>query len=573
MTITLRPYQVDAVDQSRKAWDDGAQVVMYQGPTGSGKTEVTAHIFGEHDGAWSLTAHRSELIGQLSLALAKRGVKHDLICSTATRRIIAALHVQTLGACYLVTGHRGRVSSVDTLIRAKGIESWAAQVSLWGADEGHHCCAAHKADGTICTDGSNKWGKSVALFPRTARGFLPTATPWRGDGKGLGRHADGLADVLIEGPTPRWLIEQGYLTDYDVVCPPSDMQILADVAASGDWSPKVLKEASQRSHITGDVVSSYRKFAWGKIGATFATDVETATLMAAAYRAAGVAAEVLTGETDPRLRASILARLERREIWQICVVDIISEGTDLPALEVITMARPTMSLSLYLQIFGRVLRTMYALGFDITTQLGRLAAIAAGSKPRALLIDHVGNFVRHQGGPDAPRVWTLDRRERRSKGASDAESLRVCTECFKPFKRVMTACPHCGAEIPPPAGRAGPEQVDGDLALLSPEVLAALRADLPESEAGYRERLMATGLPEVPLRANMRRHRERLDALAALRLEMAVWSGRLHAAGMSDREIHKAWFLHWGGTVFDALSLSRADAVALTARVKEDNDV
>jgi hypothetical protein len=70
----------------------------------------------------------------------------------------------------------------------------------------------------------------------------------------------------------------------------------------------------------------------------------------------------------------------------------------------------------------------------------------------------------------------------------------------------------------------------------------------------------------------MRRHRERLDALAALRLEMAVWSGRLHAAGISDREIHKAWWLAWGGTVFDALSLNRADAIALTARVKEAND-
>lgn len=417
----------------------------------------------------------------------------------------------------------------------------------------------------------NKWHKATQMFTHPhARGLLPTATPSRADGKGLGRHADGLADVLLSGPSPRWLIEEGWLCDYDVMCPTSDMEVLTDVAASGDWSPKALKEASQKSHIVGDVVGSYLDAARGRLGVTFATDVETATDMAAAYRAAGVPAEVLTGETDDRLRASILQRFERREVLQLCVVDIVSEGFDLPAIEVLSMARPTQSLGLYLQQFGRGLRPVFAPGYPIDTAEQRIAAQhASGKGRRVLLIDHVGNFVRHQGGPDAPRVWTLDRRERRSKGASDAESLRVCTECFKPFKRVMTACPHCGAEIPPPAGRAGPEQVDGDLALLSPEVLAALRADLPESEAGYRERLMATGLPEVPLRANMKRHRERLDALAALRLEMAVWSGRLHAAGMSDREIHKAFWLEFGVDTLSALASSRSDAVALRAKIME----
>jgi hypothetical protein len=111
--------------------------------------------------------------------------------------------------------------------------------------------------------------------------------------------------------------------------------------------------------------------------------------------------------------------------------------------------------------------------------------------------------------------------------------------------------------------------VDGDLALLSPEVLAALRADLPESEAGYRERLMASGLPEVPLRANMRRHRERLSALAELRTALAEWSGPLHASGLSDRELHKATYLTWGMSTLEMLALPRADAMAMAAKIRE----
>lgn len=558
MTITLRPYQSALVDDVRGAWQSGATTPLAHLATGGGKTAIIGHIIETHDGPSCLVAHRSELVSQLSQTLAAYGVEHDIIASDATRRIVAAVHVMRFGRCFLRVGSRCRVASVDTLIRRTGLESWAARVTLWVCDEGHHLVL------------DNKWHKAVSAFTHPhVRGLLPTATPSRADGKGLGRHADGLADVLLSGPSPRWLIEEGWLCDYDVMCPTSDMEVLTDVAASGDWSPKALKEASQKSHIVGDVVGSYLDAARGRLGVTFATDVETATQMAARYAAAGVPAEVLTGETDDRLRASILQRFERREVLQLCVVDIVSEGFDLPAIEVLSMARPTQSLGLYLQQFGRGLRPVFAPGYPLDTAEQRIAAQHASGKGRkVLLIDHVGNFVRHQGGPDAPRVWTLDRREKRRGSASDAESLRVCTECFKPFKRVMTACPHCGAEIPPPAGRAGPEQVDGDLALLSPEVLAALRADLPESVDRYRERLMATGLPEVPLRANMKRHRERLDALAALRLEMAVWSGRLHAAGMSDREINKSWWMEFKIDTISALALGRADAIALTERVK-----
>lgn len=551
----LRPYQTEATTKTNEAWEAGHRVVMYQGATGSGKTEVTAHIFGEHAGHWSLTAHRSELVGQLSLSLARRGVHHDLICASANRRIIAALHVQELGQCFVVPGHRGRVSSVDTLIRARGIEQWAAQVSLWGSDEGHHTCR------------DNKWGRMVDMFPETARGFLPTATPWRGDGKGLGRHADGYADILIQGPSPRWLIEQGYLTDYKVFCPQSDMAVLTDVAASGDWSPKVLKEASQRSHIVGDVVASYLTHAVGKIGATFTTDVETATQMAQAYRDAGVPAEVLTGETDPRLRANILHRLERREILQICVVDVVSEGTDIPALEVISVARPTMSLSLWLQIMGRVLRPFYAAGYDLATQFGRLAAIAASCKPVALVIDHVGNFLRHRGGPDAPREWSLDRRDKRASGPSDAMPLRVCLECLQPYPAYLSECEHCGAERPPPASRGSPAAVEGVLSELSPEVLAAIRAQLPEDEAAMRERLMAARLPDIPLRANLNRLGERRAALDELRAAMGRFGGPYRAAGRSDAEIQRAFWHVFDISVGEAAGLDRAKALALAERI------
>lgn len=562
MKIKMRPYQQKLRTDCDAAWAAGHKVVLAHLATGGGKTVILGDTIESHQGASCVIAHRSELVSQISLALAALEIAHDVIVPVATRAIISATHLAKYGRSFIREGARCKVASVDTLIRRENLKAWAASVTLWIVDEGHH----------VVLD--NKWHKAIELFTHpNCRGLLPTATPKRADRKGLGRSADGVADVMISGPTARWLIHEGFLTDYDVVCPPSDMKVLADVAASGDWSPKVLKEASKSSKIVGDVVASYQTHAPGRLGVTFTTDVETATDVAKAYNAAGIPAEVLTGETDARLRADVLKRFEARQILQLVVVDIVSEGFDLPAIEVLTMARPTASLATYLQQFGRGLRPVFARGFDLETREGRLSAQAASPKGRRLLlIDHVGNFIRFQGGPDAPREWSLEREQKRGRQENQIESNRICTSatCLRPFKRVLLKCPHCGTPIPPPAGRAGPEQVDGDVHLLDREVLDALREKLPKSAEEYLEELVRSRVPQIGRIAHMNRHKERLAALGDLRAALSLWSGKLHAEGRSDRELHKAIYLRWGMTAIEMLSLNKADAVALTERILGD---
>src|SRR5690606_20862189 len=157
----------------------------------------------------------------------------------------------------------------------------------------------------------------------------------------------------------------------------------------------------------------------------------------------GVSAEVLTGETSVDVRTAIFARLEARTLQQVVAVDVISEGTDIPAIEVVTFARPTASLGLFLQMLGRALRM-------------------APGKEFAQVIDHVGNFLRHRGGPDTPRTWTLDRRPGKGSGASDAEPIRVCLNvtCGLSYERFRDACPFCGQPAPEPERRGPPDQVD-----------------------------------------------------------------------------------------------------------------
>jgi len=544
----LHGFQEKLVGEVHGAWNGGAQNVVMRLDTGGGKTVSLSSIVRAHNGCAAIIAHRQELVGQLSITLARYGVRHDIVAADKTRRAIARAHVEELGYCLLDTSSRVKVASVDTLIRADGLEAWFLQVTLWIVDEGHHLVL------------DNKWHAAISKFSnRAVRGLLPTATPVRADGKGLGRvnadgsKGDGVADVMVQGPPMRWLIEQGYLTDYRIICPKSDMEVLAEVGASGDWSSRQLREAAKRSHIVGDIVRCYLENARGKLGITFSTDIETAGEITAAYRLAGVRAETLTGKTDDTLRRAILRKFKAREIDQIVAVDIISEGFDLPAIEVASMGRPTQSLSLYMQQFGRTLRTM-------------------PGKGKALIIDHVANVIRHNGPPDRPRNWTLSRRGKKASATSGEIPHKVCPACAEPFERIFKHCPHCG-HYEEPASRSSPAAVDGDMAEIAPDVLAAMRADVAAVDMSVPERrgeLMASGLPHIPIMANVKRHAERQEGQALLRAAMADWGGVQLARGLDDSAMSRLFWFRFGVDVVTAQALGTTDAIELMGKITLD---
>lgn len=541
MKITPRADQWQFIGEVYQAWNQGAQNVVGRADTGFGKTVCLGQLVEQNQGGACVMAHRQELVGQISLMLGKYGIRHNIIAADATVRSIAAAHVAELGTCYYQPSAPVAVAGVDTLVRREIPAQWAAQVSLVIPDEGHHVVRG------------NKWADAMALFP-SARGFLPTATPARADGKGLGRHADGLADAMVEAPPMRWLIDQGFLTDYRIICRESDLTMVGEeVSASGDWSPTKLKKAAEKSRIVGDLVSNYLQFGRGLLNIAFTTDTETAAKTTAAYRSAGVRAECLTGKTRDHLRRDILRRFSRREIEVIVAVDIISEGFDLPAIECVQFGRPTESLGLYMQQFGRALRPM-------------------PGKQKALIIDHVGNVVRHLP-PDRPRVWSLDRREARgaARKADDAIPMRVCVACFEPYEAIYRECPHCG-HYPEPAARSGPKHVDGDLGEMDPHTLAALRGQVAFADrtmAEEKDRLTATGLHHAGVMGNVAAHANTLAARAGLRAAMADWGGVWHARGETDSMIQRRFYHAFGGVdVLTALTLSRRETEALTERIR-----
>ena len=529
--MDLRGYQTDLIADVRDAWGQGALNVMAVLPTGGGKTVCFGTILREHNGASCAIAHRSELVGQMSTTLAKLQVRHRIIAPVGTIRDIVTRHMHETGRSWHDPMAPAAVAGVDTLTK-RDLGSWAEQVTLWVIDEGHHLLAA------------NKWGKGVSLFPN-ARGLAVTATPVRADGRGLGRGSDGLIDYMVQGPTMRELIDAGYLTDYRIFAPASDIN-LANVPVSdttGDFSAPALRDAAKRSHVTGDIVENYMKIAPGKLGVTFCVSVELAGETAARYRAAGVPAEMVSANTPELERAAILRKFARRQLLQLVNVDLFGEGFDLPAIEVVSMGRPTASYGLYVQQFGRACRPME-------------------NKDRAIIIDHVGNVLRH-GLPDAPRIWTLDRRERRARNKEELlQPVRVCPECTIVYEKFHLACPHCG-HVPVPKSRAAPEHVDGDITELDPAVLARLRRESDVDAA-----------PKVPYGANdairgaiMKRHRTWKESQRGLRETMALYGGWQKHLGRPQREAYKRFFVEFGVDVATAQGLPTSEATELNARI------
>ena len=206
----LRPYQAKAKQYIYDAWDQGFVNVLAVLPTGAGKTVLFSDIIHDHRGASCAIAHRQELVSQISLALARDKVRHRIIGPKSVVKLCVNLHMLELGASYYDPSSTCAVAGVDTLVRrGDELNGWLESVTLCVQDEAHHVLE------------SNKWGTAFKMFPN-AKGLGVTATPLRADGKGLGRHVDGLFDTMVEGPGMRDLIEMGFLTEYRVFAPPSD---------------------------------------------------------------------------------------------------------------------------------------------------------------------------------------------------------------------------------------------------------------------------------------------------------------------------------------------------------------
>lgn len=572
--MNLREYQRRLFDAVLQTWRDDEQrrepgkPVRYRNvlatlATGGGKTVIFSKILQHYvnSGEWVLAiAHRQELVLQMSLSLARNGVRHNLIGDPKLVKLAVWLHMEETGRNYIDPAAHCIVIGVRTLNRrADKLRHILTRIALWVMDEAHHILVG------------NEWGKAALRMPN-ARGLGVTATAGRADGRGLGLEADGLMDVIIEGPDTGDLIRDGWLTNYEVVCPQTKLD-LARVAISkstGDYIDAQLRKEIERSEIVGDAVDAYLKYTQGKLCAVFVTHTKVGLEMVDRFRDADITAEFVGHKTPDDLRVQIMQRFKRREVLVLINVDLFGEGFDLPALEAVIFARPTESLGLYLQQCGRVLRLMLNEGLGDTVD-GRLQQIAASEKPISWIIDLVGNYIRHRP-PDKRRVWSLAARERRNTTAVKDLPITACPACMRPYYGTKRVCPYCG-HVRETVERGAPEQVEGDITILDDETRARLMGEVWETDMDtleYESKLIGRHVPPIGRARLLRLHYEKQQTQATLRNVLQMWAD--YNAPMADdtAELYRIFYHKFGVDVLTAQTLSVGDARKLGDRIALD---
>ena len=395
----LRTYQLTAIEEIREAIRLGFRKILVVAPTGSGKTVIAAQIVklaAEKLRRSMFLAHRRELIYQCADKLVKFGVDHGIL--------MAGEYPYGAADC--------QVASVQTLVaRCITTEKLPLPNSdIVIVDEAHRSLAPTYL--TII----NHYGEQVVI------GL--TATPIRGDGKGLGH----VYDYMVQCPSIGELIKQGHLVEPKTFAP-TIPDLTGVRIKGGDYDERDLEAAMNRRHLVGDVVEHWFRLAHDRPTIVFASSVKHSISLRDEFLKQRVKVAHIDGDTDLRDRKAIIQDLRDDKLQVVTNCMVLTEGFDEPKLAAACLARPTKNIGLYIQMGGRILRP-------------------SEGKTDARLIDHSGNVYEH-GFIQDDHNWVLE--EGRALHSNNEDRQRELDE-RKPITCVMCAtvytgqinCPNCG---------------------------------------------------------------------------------------------------------------------------------
>jgi DNA repair protein RadD len=420
--IDLRPYQLDVIAEYERSVETGQRKIVLVAPTGSGKTVIAAAIIAravEKGHRVVILSHRTEIVQQTRDILAAGG--------TTSGVIQAGLDDQ------LRLYERVQVASIATLtaraVRTKRMVLPPA--TLLVIDEAHHARA-------------RTYQQLIEQYPDAIILGL-TATPCRGDGRGLGN----IFKTMIECPQVAELIGGGYLVKSKIYAPVPEDIAKGVRTEKGDYVVSQLARRMDTDQLVGDVVADWLKHGERRRTVAFAVDVAHSVHIRNSFLEFDVRAEHLDGSTPKTERDAILAQLGSGETEVVTNCAVLTEGWDMPAVGCLILARPTRQMGLYRQIIGRGLRP-------------------APGKHDVVILDHSGAVWKH-GPPEDHVEWTLDVDQRAEnptqakRDRGEEPKLRECPSC-----RAIMAAPPCGSCGWMPAPRRGQDRdfVDGELGLV-----------------------------------------------------------------------------------------------------------
>lgn len=407
MTVILRNYQLKIIEQIRDFIKSGEKRILVQSATGSGKTKIAAYIIkaaAEKNKVCWFIVHKRKLIEQTSASFSAEQIDHGIIWAEREfnpEKLVQVCSIQTLS-----TGKRNPPKP---------------DIILY--DECHH-------------NQSKTWSKIQEDNPQAIHIGL-TATPRPTNGAGLKKQFN----VMVKGPEPEWLIENGHLVPYTLYRP-GNVDMSKVRISMGDYALDDLLNLLSKPHIIGETVAHYQGSpAYGKPCVVFCLNIDDSKKQAMAFLNAGISAEHIDGTMKMTDLNAVFQRFESGGTKVICNADLIGEGVDVPAISVIIIRKPTRSIIRWLQWIGRGLRK-------------------SPGKDRCYIYDTVGNVMRH-GYPDDIQEWSVDGVAK--KKGKNLINVKECPNCFACWRSTVKQCNECNHVFTSTAQRATIKEVTGEL--------------------------------------------------------------------------------------------------------------
>jgi superfamily II DNA or RNA helicase len=444
--IHLRPNQTEA-RHAINALANAGRHPLFVSPTGTGKTRTASAVISDrvrllNRRVFVLTPSM-EVFGQWLAELSRAKLNPGYINQDGVRGRNRSVYV-----CM-------PLSLVNLLDRLP--ETFAPDEIV--IDEAQHSLAS-------------SWETIYTHFDRAIRIGL-TATPYRMDNKPLGAWYTDIVQTI----TPREAIDAGYLAEPLVIVP--EEYRLTVPLNNGELDPEDQAAALGEPRIIGNMIERYGEMFAGLPVLVACCTYEHARQVTEAFNAEGWRFEHINSLLPDYARERMLRDIRRpagdpARLNGLCTVGIGIEGMDIPGLYGLIWMRRTMSLTIYLQFIGRVLRPM-------------------PGKRYGIILDGVGNTFIH-GRPELDRAWSLttDYAPAPEDELTAAPTMKLCPACGVMNALENVACHLCGlvfnsdeaAAIRAGMVRKYPAMVDGELVVLSADERAERVGRVEEIRAG-----------------------------------------------------------------------------------------
>jgi DNA repair protein RadD len=438
--LKLRPYQEEAEDAVFDYWSNEPGNPLVDLATGCGKSLVMASLIKRLVEGWPdmrilVATHVAELIEQNYLELvgiwpfAPAGIYSAGLGRRDARSQIVFAGIQT------VHNKAHQIGHIDVLM----------------VDECH----------LIPANSDTMYGRFIAALFEINPDIKVvglTATPYRLDSGRLDEGDNRMFDEVVYTYGIGDGVRDGYLTPLSSKHTATSFDMKGVGKLGGDYKQSALQAAVDRFDVTRSAVDEIvAKGADRRSWLCFCSGVEHAEHVRDEIRSRGISCETITGETAKDERRRIIEDFKNYRIRALTNNSVLTTGFNHKGVDLIAALRPTLSVSLYVQMMGRGTRPLYAPGMPLGTPEQRVAAIRSGPKPSCLVLDFAGLVNKHgpvdmvqpktpgKGDGDAPiKICPLAVDENGNPSEPDKNGNHGCGEKVHASARV---CPCCEYEF------------------------------------------------------------------------------------------------------------------------------